>query len=254
MTTASVDLDILQLTDPHLFENPQRQLKGVETYSSFLRTLQHALALWQPDIILLTGDLSEDRSAGAYRLLRETLEPAQTPVFCIPGNHDDPDVLARIFDGGNFRYCEALRRGNWLLPMLNSWDGERGGGRLGADQLELLDRQLEATDAEHALVCLHHQPVPVGSAWLDSVGLADREDLMAVIARHPRVRGLLWGHVHQSFDQRKDGLRLMGTPSTCYQFVPGVDDFALDRLGPGFRRIQLRRDGGIDSQVTQLDP
>jgi hypothetical protein len=76
----------------------------------------------------------------------------------------------------------------------------------------------------------------------------------AVIDRHPRVRGLLWGHVHQRYDDHAGGLRLMGTPSTCYQFVPGRDDFALDGLGPGYRRIQLRADGRIDSQVMQLEP
>ncbi|MGB5210379.1 MAG: phosphodiesterase [Gammaproteobacteria bacterium] len=254
MTTATIDLDILQLTDSHLFEDPERQLKGVATCASFRRTLQHALALWQPDIILLTGDISEDQSPESYRFLRETLEPAQTPVFCIPGNHDDPTVLASILDSDNFHYCQTLRRGNWLLPMLNTWDGERAGGRIGADQLAELDQQLADTDAEHALICLHHQPVPVGSAWLDSVGLADRDALMAVLSRHSRVRGLLWGHIHQTYDQRRDGLRLMGTPSTCYQFVPGVDAFALDRLGPGFRRLKLRRDGSMDSQITQLDP
>jgi Icc protein len=254
MTIARPVLDILQLTDPHLFADPETRLKGVETASSFRRALDHALAAWNPDVILLTGDLSEDRSPEAYLQLRKALEPLQIPVYCIPGNHDDPEILARELRGRQFHYCRPLRHQNWLLPMLNTWDGDRGGGRLGEDELDKLSGQLASSDAEHVLVCLHHQPVPVGSAWLDSVGLDDSDDLMAVIERFPRVRGLLWGHVHQAFDQHNGGLRLMGTPSTCYQFEPRRDDFALDGLGPGYRRLRLHADGRIESQVTQLDP
>lgn len=254
MTTARTVLDILQLTDPHLFADPETRLRGVETASSFRRALDHALAAWNPDVILLTGDLSEDRSAEAYLQLRKALESLQIPVYCIPGNHDDPEVMARELRGPQFNYCQPLRHQNWLLPMLNTWDGDRGGGRLGREELERLAEQLSATDAEHVLVCLHHQPVPVGSAWLDSVGLDDSAALMETIGQFPRVRGLLWGHVHQNFDQHDGGLRLMGTPSTCYQFEPGRDDFALDALGPGYRRLRLHADGRIDSQVIQLDP
>ncbi|CFP64976.1 cAMP phosphodiesterase [Bordetella pertussis] len=30
---------------------------------------------------------------------------------------------------------------------------------------------------------------------------------------------LLWGHVHQEFDCRRHNLRMLATPSTCFQFV-----------------------------------
>lgn len=254
MTTARTVLDILQLTDMHLFADPDTDLRGVNTASSFRRALDHALAAWDPNVILLTGDLSEDRSEEAYGQLRHALEPLGVPVFCIPGNHDNPEMMERELTGGQFRYCEPIRHENWLLPMLNTWDGDRGGGRLGQNELEDLERQLAATDAEHVLVCLHHQPVPVGSAWLDTVGLDDSDALMKLIESHHQVRGLLWGHVHQGYDRHNGGLRLMGTPSTCYQFAPGRDDFALDGLGPGYRRLKLQADGRIDSQVTQLEP
>ena len=254
MTTVATVLDILQLSDLHLFADPAARLKGVQTFDTFRRALTDALAALAPDIILLTGDLSEDHSAQAYARIRQLLEPLQVPVFCIPGNHDDPQLMASELGHGHFHYCESLRHKNWLLCMLDTWDGARGGGRLGEEQIAALDAELEGSDAEHVLVCLHHQPVPVRSVWLDAVGLDDGDALLAVIDRHPRVRGLLWGHVHQRYDDHAGGLRLMGTPSTCYQFVPGRDDFALDGLGPGYRRIQLRADGRIDTRVVQLEP
>lgn len=254
MTTATTVLDILQLTDPHLFADPAARLKDVQTFHTFQRALQHALAAGHPDIILLTGDLAEDRLALTYAKIRRLLEPLELPVFSIPGNHDDPDQMADELAQGRFHYCESLRYENWLLCMLDTWDGVRGGGRLGDEKLAALDAELESSDAEHVLVCLHHHPVPVGSAWLDAVGLDDGNELLAVIERHSRVRGLLWGHVHQRYDGHDGRLRLMGTPSTCYQFMPGRDDFGFDDLGPGYRRLRLKADGGIDTEVTFLDP
>ena len=56
-------------------------------------------------------------------------------------------------------------------------------------------RHSPGTPMRHALVCLHHQPVPHGSRWLDELMLDNADELFAVLARHPRVRGLLWGHI-----------------------------------------------------------
>ena len=252
MSESDAHLDLLQLTDPHLFADPDAEHKGCRTLASFRRVVAHALDGGTPDAILMTGDIAEDRSAEAYEALRRTLEPAGCPVYCLPGNHDDPELMQEILGGDPFSYCATLNHGAWMLPMLDSWDGDRGGGRLGAGELQRLDELLAASAAPHALVCLHHHPVPVGSAWLDEVGLDDADALLSVLGRHPAVRGVLWGHVHQVYDQEHDGVRMMGTPSTCYQFVPGQDLFGLADSAPGYRRLRLHPDGRIESRVARL--
>ena len=65
-------------------------------------------------------------------------------------------------------------------------------------------------------------------------------------------RGILWGHVHQAFDEERDGLRLMGTPSTCFQFSPGLAGFAIDKRPPGYRWLELHADGQIDTRIVWL--
>jgi Icc protein len=67
------------------------------------------------------------------------------------------------------------------------------------------------------------------------------------------VKGILWGHVHQSYDGQLGEIRLMGTPSTCVQFKPLVDDFELDTRPPGFRLLTLNADGQIETQVEWLE-
>ena len=95
-------------------------------------------------------------------------------------------------------------------------------------------------------------PVKMGSAWLDGVGLRDSEQFLAGIARHAHVRGVLWGHVHQASDRTRDGVRFLSTPSTCSQFLPDAEFFALDGRPPGLRWLRLEHDGRIETEIDWL--
>jgi Icc protein len=64
------------------------------------------------------------------------------------------------------------------------------------------------------------------------------------------VRAIVWGHVHQSYDALRKGVRLLATPSTCAQFLPNSDDFAVDRRPPGYRTLELRADGSLLTEVV----
>jgi 3',5'-cyclic-AMP phosphodiesterase len=63
---------------------------------------------------------------------------------------------------------------------------------------------------------------------------------------------MVWGHVHQQFDSRRKGVRLLSVPSTCAQFLPHADQFALDPSPPGYRRLTLCADGSIDTEVIRV--
>ncbi|HSG64326.1 MAG TPA: phosphodiesterase, partial [Gammaproteobacteria bacterium] len=61
------------------------------------------------------------------------------------------------------------------------------------------------------------------------------------------------GHVHQASDRHRGEIRLLSTPSTCAQFLPGHDFFALDNRPPGCRWITLLHDGRIETALDWLD-
>ena len=78
-------------------------------------------------------------------------------------------------------------------------------------------------------------------------------DLFAVTDRHANVRAIIWGHVHQEFDALRRGVRLLAVPSTCSQFLPHSDQFAIDPAPPGYRTLTLRGDGSIATNVVRID-
>lgn len=247
-------VQLLQLTDPHLFGDQERELYGVNTARSFELALEAALASGRiPDAILATGDIGDDMSAAAYAGFRHTLAGRAAHVFCLPGNHDDPALMATLLAGEGFQYCGRARIGAWGLVLLDTHVPDRPYGRLAAAELARLDADLAALRDVPVLVCLHHPPLPVGSAWLDGVGLRNDAAFLDVIDRHPQVRCVLAGHVHQEFDAVRDDVRMLTTPSTCAQFTPGTEHCVMDRRPPGYRWLELHDDGSLTTQVGWLD-
>ena len=110
-----------------------------------------------------------------------------------------------------------------------------------------------ASTAEHVLVCLHHPPVLMGSAWLDTVGLENGEQFLGLLQADGRVRLTIFGHVHQPYDADHGGVRVIATPSTCRQFLPRSETFAVDERPPAYRRISLHADGAVDAELVWVD-
>lgn len=243
-------LRLLQLTDSHLRAAPDGEVKGWRTRASLELAVASALdGAAPPDAVLATGDLSQDGSRASYGQFRDILGAVRAPIYCIPGNHDDPEAMAAELSRPPFHYCGDHALGVWRLVMLSTWDGDRGGGRLSQDELQRLAHVLEHSHEPHVLVVLHHHPVPTGS-WLDKVALDNAAEFLALIDSCARIRGVLWGHVHQAQDGQRRGVRMLGTPSTCFQFMPRVRESDLDpEAGPAWRWLELRPDGRIATQL-----
>jgi Icc protein len=247
-------LRLLHVTDPHLHAVAESRMRGVNTYDTWCAVLKQALSdTAPPDAIVATGDLVQDETRAGYERFRESLLPHRIPVYCIPGNHDAPDIMQKVLNDSPFQVGGRAKHGNWSLIFLSSFNRGDDGGKLSPDELKFLEHSLRSDQTSHALICLHHQPVAMGSRWLDGVNLRNADELFDITDRFPQVRGILWGHVHQASDRRRKGIRMMSTPSTCSQFLPNSDDFALDVRPPGFRWLDLRVNGTIDTQVVWLD-
>jgi len=247
-------LRILHITDPHLHAQREARMRGVNTHDTLLATLEQALA--EPrraDAILATGDLVQDETRAGYERFRDLTATLGLPVYCLPGNHDAPDLMRDVLAQPPFQFCGVAQHGDWYLLMLNTFASNDDGGRLAPRELEFLEQTLASSRSGHCLIALHHQPVPMGSQWLDGVALRNADEFLTVCDRYAHVRGIVWGHVHQASDRNRQGVRLMSTPSTCSQFKPASDHFALDTRPPGYRWIDLHTDGSIGTTVVWVE-
>ena len=245
-------LRLLQITDTHLFADPAQRMRGMDTSQTLQRVVSHARKHY-PDAsaCLLTGDLSQDGEDGSYRLLKDLLGVLDMPLLAIPGNHDDKTLMARILDEELWQYCPVFDIGDWRIVCLDTAVEGAEHGHLDRYQLARMGAALDIED-RHVLVCVHHPPVAIGCRWLDRIGLANGPEFFDALDASASVRAVLWGHVHQEFSERRNGVTLLGTPSTCVQFMPGEDRFAVDPLEPGYRVLELGANGFLRSHVERV--
>ncbi len=252
MTNQGKVIELVQLTDPHLYADTSEGLYGVNSYQSFEAVVAEVVK--QPmDLALLTGDLVHDESEQGYKNLRRSLQSLNAPVHLIPGNHDDFAFMQTEFRQGPISCEKQILLGNWQVLMLNSQVSGQVQGHLGEQELAWLEQCLGQAGERHGIIFLHHNPVPVDCKWLDPLGLDNADKLFEVMAAYPQVKALVWGHVHQEFSEVRAGVRLLSTPSTCIQFKPNVDEFELDYLAAGYRWFRLHEDGSLETGVKRLE-
>jgi Icc protein len=255
MSRTGKSFKILQITDTHLHAAADSRMRGVTTYATLLAVLEHAQRdpRWPVDAILATGDIVQDESRAGYERFRAVLEPLGVPVYTIPGNHDDPKLMSELLTSGSFHLGGELRHGPWSIVMLSTFLAGEDAGGLGPARLQGLRQALAAHAGQHVLVAMHHHPLPMGSTWLDGVALRDAPAFWNVIDAHAGVRAVVCGHVHQAADRTRNNVRFLSTPSTCAQFLPSSEFFALDDRPPGMRWLELHDDGHIETEVSWVN-
>ena len=245
---------ILQLTDSHLFEQVNGTLLGINTYQSYHAVLKILMMQAKPyDLIVATGDLAQDHSIRAYQHFAEGISKLSIPCVWLPGNHDFQPAMIDVFnDHGIVQSKHVLLGEHWYLILLDSQVNDSAYGELSDYQLEWLDNQLTKYAHRHTVVLLHHHPIVSGCHWLDQHRLRNSHMLDNVLNRHPLAATILCGHIHQELDLPWNGRRVLSSPSNCVQFKPHSTHFELDFQAPGWREIELRPNGSIQTTVYRL--
>lgn len=244
---------VVQITDTHLFADRDRELKGTATAQSLQAVLERVKQLQpQPDMLLLTGDLSQDETPESYQHLLAAVTPLSIPSYWLPGNHDDVPLMQQILKEEPLFAHKSFPQGDWQFLLLDSTIPGCVEGELSPQSLAWLEYELQASDYP-TLIALHHPPCSINSPGFDAVGLQNPDALLAIIDRHPQVQLVVFGHIHQEFSLERRGVHYFGTPSTCIQFLPQSSEFALDPSPPGFRVFKLNTDGTWETRVERVD-
>ena len=238
-------LRLLQLTDLHLLADPEARFKGVDTRAHLLRALQVAKRL-APDSILLTGDLAQDEQLGSYQWLVEQLQTTGLTWQWLPGNHDDPELMARFAPAVFYQQLQG-----WQLLGLNTrWPGQAA-GYLPEAELQRLDQALAVK--QPLLIALHHHPLAVGSRWMDAIALRNTAEFWQRLQGFQQSLVMICGHVHQEQDWQHQGATVYSTPATALQFTAKSDVFQLDEeAAPGLRWMDLYPSGQWKTGVVRF--
>jgi 3',5'-cyclic-AMP phosphodiesterase len=233
---------ILQLADIHMRadggevygQDPERRLSLV------LGACERELAA--VDLVVLTGDQSDDGAPKALERLRQILAGIGAPILAVPGNHDGPDLQRGAF-------------GDWTPAELGGWrvvglDSSVPGEIHGSVDVAALESLLDGLDERPTLLLVHHPPVPPTShPWFR---IENARSLLASLAARPQVRAVLSGHAHCAFALGRGPQQLLGGPSTLAPFSFPDDQLIVGAGGPvGARAISLGKDGSLESRLIE---
>lgn len=254
-------MKIIQITDCHLFADTSKfGYKQINPYIS-LKGVLDEVSSYQPDLLVVTGDVSGDGSEQSYRHFKDliaasgmlTVSSGRTkiPWIVMAGNHDHPDVLKKQLSADNLGLFRRVSFSeiNWQCHFLNSHH-QGTLGHIAQDELDTLSSRLVEADQSHHMIFVHHHPVETNS-WMDKHELLNRQQFVELLECYPQVKAVVFGHVHQAMDIRQNGIRYLACPSTCWQWA-STESFALSNLQPGFRVINLAKDGQIDTNVQRI--
>ena len=119
---------LVQLSDCHLAGDPAADYRGGRPEEG-LCSLLEAVRGWRPQMVLVTGDVSEDASAASYARAADRLGRLAETLVALPGNHDDPAAMRAQFARGPWDGPLVVAAGSWRLVLLDSCFPGRVDGR-----------------------------------------------------------------------------------------------------------------------------
>lgn len=175
-----------------------------------------ALALQQqPDVVVLSGDITQRAQAAQFRQARSFVDRLKAPVVAIPGNHDIPlmDIAARLLRP-YARYARAF--GNDLEPVFSCSDMlvvcvnttrayRHQHGDVSRVQIDRVAQLLQTATKDQLRVVVVHQPIAVMHAQ-DAV---DQLRNHAAAQRQWAAAGadlVMGGHIHLPYTLALSGL------------------------------------------------
>ncbi len=230
---------VLQLSDMHFTAESGGLVSGFDPEVRLATVLTSWAALGEvADLVVLTGDNTDDGSPAGYARLASALYVIDAPLLALPGNHDDPAQVAAVFGDG---VCAEV--GAWRVVTL---DSSRPMQIHGTVDVVAAAQLLDSLDDRPTIVAIHHPPVS------NSTGLYFQLDggpsLLTALAARPHVRALISGHLHEAFEfEGPRGLALLGCPSTIMAIAHNGDKFTVGADAPTGARILRLEDNGTFS-------
>jgi len=251
---------ICQLTDLHVCARGQTANRVSETNMFATRAFRAvAGAAIPPDVVVITGDLTESGQPAEYRNLASLIRQfLPMPVYVIPGNHDHRENLRQglghlpgvTADPVYIQY--AVDDHATRLVMLDTLVPGASHGELRAEQLRWLDTTLAAVRDKPTIVGLHHPPFACGIAHMDKIALRNADSFAAVIARHEQVVRVICGHHHRPIFTRFANTIASIGPSVAHQVELNFDPDDRGSLNFEPPAYHLHRWTAADGLVTHM--
>ena len=258
-------MKIIHITDTHLVPAGET-LYGLDPSARLKRVLDDVNHTHpDADLVVLTGDLTQDGNPVAYAQLDALLSDLPMPVRLLLGNHDARDNFRAAFpqhpvdSHGYIQSMMEVPGSDDRLLFLDSNSTTEIGGRFCPERADWLRETLATCPQSPLTVFIHHPPVAHGMAHFNNIGMHDADVLMEILRAHPGgVRHIFFGHIHIPLTgTTRDGIGFTAGRGCTHQFRQDFLNPAPDWVAgvPNYAVITLTEDllscHGVDTLDAQ---
>lgn len=214
---------IAQISDLHVQPTGEKAYGIVDTNGYLQAAVAQLNRLKpQPDIVIATGDLVDDRTVAEYHSLKGLLTPLKAPLYFAMGNHDDRAAFRQVFP--NLPYMPAAGYVQYVLEeyplriiVLDTLVDGVGYGNLDTERLQWLEARLAEQPTRPTVIFMHHPPFATGLQGMDQLRCRGNEALSNLITRYANVQRIACGHLHRSIQTVWAGTLGSVAPSVAHQ-------------------------------------
>ncbi len=235
-----ITVTIAQITDLHIGKEGE-DTNGIDVRANFLGVLKEVKQA-AVDYMVVSGDLCFDIGVREiYEWIKLTLDAVGIPYFVMPGNHDNPPMLASVFGLEHLLQKEELFykhdiEGLGKLLFLDSTTGI-----VSAQQLTFLKENCKNTE-ESNLLFVHHPPSLAEITHMDkNYAMKNIEEVQAAIGEcASKPQAIFCGHYHcgRTIVLPKLSTNVFITPSSAFfQLNPDAVGFEIKSERSAWRKI-----------------
>ena len=189
-----------------------------------------------PDVVIHTGDLSDNGSSEELLLAKKYLDKLVVPYYVTPGNKDCADKLIEVFAeqlgdvviGGPITYLvDNLPIKLASLDTTTSLDNR---GLLDFKKIAAIDKVLSMHQDDPVIIFSHHPPFNLSSENSPHFEFVSKNSIKLfgeLVDRHSQIVALFCGHFHRSIRKSMGLFDANIAPPVC-----NLIDYSSTKTGP----------------------
>ena len=210
-----------------------------------------------PDVVIHTGDLSNNGSSEELLLAKKYLDRLIVPYYVTPGNKDCADKLIEVFSeqlrdvvmGGPITYL--VDDFPIKLASLDTTTTLDNRGLLDFKKIAAIDRVLVRNQDEPVIIFSHHPPFDLSldnSLRFEFVNKNSIKLFNELVDRHSQIVALLCGHFHRPIRKSMGLFDANIAPPVC-----NLIDYSSTKTGPNhIGNFQLHKFGRGHEFTTEV--
>ncbi|MDR0941438.1 MAG: metallophosphoesterase [Bacteroidales bacterium] len=236
-------MKLIAISDPHL-PSGNESIAHFDANGNFMKAIS-TIRNKQFDALVILGDVAyKNANEYSYQLFLNGLNAISQNIYCLPGNHDEWDILYKTMHTRIQNTTSGFEHSFASTPFLFVDSSS------GTMSIQHIEKFLKKHKSQAVYLCAHHPIISTQAQYMEQrYALSNRHEVCALLETHSAPVTIISGHYHCSTESVHKNIRQIVVPSLLYQIPLTAKRFAIDKRF-GFCEITI--DSNAECEVTTV--